>query len=222
MAFRKKIEDDVNKNGGEYRANLTKDVTHLIAKEPSGAKYKYAMDWKIKIVAVEWLDQTLERGMILDENLYSLLLVPTERGRNAWIKRVASTSSLGKRSLDGDAASSGPRKLRRTASTRLASQKIGFWDTIVNSEIKTEGPIYDQWSEKRREASVKPQATSSSNTKSAATFEGPPDSLPSPAEIGAAVAPPPVRPAVNTAPRRGIFAGMRLMLDGFSEKKVGV
>ncbi|KAL8873318.1 MAG: hypothetical protein Q9174_001194 [Haloplaca sp. 1 TL-2023] len=219
MAFRKKIEEDVNKNGGEYRANLTKDVTHLIAKEPSGAKYTYATDWKIKIVAVEWLDQTLERGMILDENLYSLLLAPTERGRNAWNRRVSSTSSLGKRSFDGDTTSSGPRKLRRTASTRLASQNNGFWDTIVNNEIKNEPPTYDQSSKQRQAAKGGSESTSSSKSEHAAILKEQPDPLPFPAKIGAVALPTPIRPITDVAPRRGIFAGKKLVLDGFNEKK---
>ena len=83
VIYRKELEDLINGNGGDYRGNLTKDITHLIAKEPSGAKYNFAAQWGIKTVSVEWLEQSLERGMILEESLYHLLLPLSERGRNA-------------------------------------------------------------------------------------------------------------------------------------------
>lgn len=222
MAYRKKLEDIVNDNGGEYRANLTKDVTHLIAKDPSGAKYKFAMDWKIKIVAVEWLEQSLERGMILNENLYSLFLPPSERGHNAWIRRAVSSSSLGKRSLGGNAASNGPRKLRRTASTKLGSQNFGLWTNIVNGEIKTEGPKHNQWSEQLVPHNPEAQAASFATTKSTATSDS--SVLPSrPSTLTDATAGSPfAEPRADILERTGIFAGKRLLLHGFNDKKVRI
>ncbi|KAL8946348.1 MAG: hypothetical protein Q9222_007244, partial [Ikaeria aurantiellina] len=155
LAYRKKIEDDVNNNGGEYRANLTKDVTHLIAKEATGAKYKYAVDWNIKIVGPEWLDQSLERGMVLEENLYNLVIPPSERGRDAWIRRTISSSSLNKRSFEEDAALNGPRKLRRIASAKLSSQNNGLWTDIVTGNIQVQGLNQDQCT---ATTSVQPQS----------------------------------------------------------------
>ena len=66
--YRKELEDLINDNGGDYQGNLTRDVTDLIAKEPSGAKYNYACQWGIKPVSGEWVEQSLERGMILEES----------------------------------------------------------------------------------------------------------------------------------------------------------
>ncbi|KAL9000286.1 MAG: hypothetical protein Q9169_001003 [Polycauliona sp. 2 TL-2023] len=217
MDYRKKLEDLVNVNGGEYRANLTKDVTHLIAKEASGAKYKYAIDWNIKIVAVEWLAQTLERGMILDEKLYSLFTPPAERGRDAWIRRTVSASSLGKRMFDGDIAASGPRKLRRVASTKLSNQNVGLWTDIVSADVQAEKPKRDQWSEQpaRRESSL--QGTSSTTATSEGMWsDGPPRS--SATTVKTPVPPPVAKPL----PKMGIFAGKKLCLHGFGEKKTAV
>ncbi|KAL8843231.1 MAG: hypothetical protein Q9176_002184 [Flavoplaca citrina] len=217
MAFRKKLEDLVNANGGEYRANLTKDVTHLIAKEASGAKYKYATDWNIKIVAVEWLAQSLERGMILDEKLYSLFTPPAERGRDAWIRRSISASSLGKRVSDGDAVLSGPRKLRRVASTKLSSQNVGLWTDIVNGDVQTDKPNHDQWSEQLVLGEASMQGTSSTNARAAGT------SSDGPSRSSATTVKTPIPPQVVDRPlRTGIFAGKKLYLHGFNEKKTAV
>ncbi|KAL9587450.1 MAG: hypothetical protein Q9212_000266 [Teloschistes hypoglaucus] len=223
MLYRKKLEDDVNNNGGEYRANLTKDVTHLIARDPSGSKYKYAVEWNIKIIAVEWLEQSLERGMILDEGLYSLFLPPGERGRNAWIRRAVSTSSLGKRAIDGDAATSGPRKLRRTASTRLSSQSCGLWTDIVNGKPRDPEVKREEWSEQSLPHGTSFQAASSAATKSTGTYTGSSalrqGLFPSTSDTSI----PPLDPSNSTLDlKNALFTGKRLHLHGFDEKKISV
>lgn len=144
MAYRKELEDLIINNGGQYRGNLTKEVTHLIAKVPFGPKYTYAGEWGIKTVAVEWLEQSIERGMILEENLFHLLLPASERGRNAWIRKTGSISPLGKRARDD----SGPihsRKLRRTASAKLNSQTHGLWTDIVAAGAEIQAVKSNEW-----------------------------------------------------------------------------
>ena len=145
MVYRKWLEDSIVENGGQYQGNLTKDCTHLIAKVPSGAKYTHAGNWGIKIVAVEWLEQSLERGMTLDETCYNLAIPASERGKNAWARRTVSTTSLGKRSREDDVGPQNTRKLRRTASARLSSQNFGLWTDIVGIETKQEGIKVDHW-----------------------------------------------------------------------------
>ncbi|KAI4185621.1 MAG: hypothetical protein LQ346_005858 [Caloplaca aetnensis] len=220
MDYRKKLEDDVTNNGGEYRGNLTKDVTHLIAKETSGAKYKYAIDWKIRIVGVEWLEQSLERGLILDEQLYNLSLPPAERGRNAWIRRAVSTSSLGKRSLDEDAAVGGPRKLRRVASARLNSQNVGLWTDIVKNKVKSEEREHDQWSEQLGAQNPALQEGSSMTTKSVATLtKSSGSNTESFATTGSSAASSLATSYAGSLQKGGVFAGRRICLHGFNEKK---
>lgn len=151
VAYRKLLEDLVNKNGGEYRGNLTKDVTHLIARVPSGTKHTYACEWGIKIVSAGWLMQSVERGMILEENLYNLLLPESERGQNAWVRKTVSSVSLGKRARDDDAAPAYSRKLRRTASAKLSSQNDYLWSDIVNKGMEAESIKGEQWDGLRKD-----------------------------------------------------------------------
>ncbi|KAL8944688.1 MAG: hypothetical protein Q9216_000256 [Gyalolechia sp. 2 TL-2023] len=219
-AYRKQLEDDINSHGGEYRGNLTKDVTHLIAKDPSGTKYRFAIQWGVKIVAVEWLAQSLERGMILDESLYNLSLPPTERGRNAWIRRVVSTSSLGKRSVEGDSALNVPRKLRRIASAKLNSQNVGLWTDIVSGDFKAEKLEQDLWSKQTDAHKSKTVDGSSVTIKSEATST---NHLNSDSESPAVTLNPPLPsfpdPTASSLLKTGIFAGKRFCLHGFNEKK---
>ncbi|KAL8709997.1 MAG: hypothetical protein Q9220_005268 [cf. Caloplaca sp. 1 TL-2023] len=217
LSYRKKIEDDVNNNGGEYRANLTKDVTHLIAKEASGAKHKYAVDWNIKIVGAEWLDQSLERGMILDETLYNLVIPPSERGRDAWIRRTVSSSSLNKRSFEENTALNGPRKLRRIASAKLSSQTNGLWTDIVTGKMHAEESDQDQWSEQH--ITVKP-AVSPSAVRSMGTST---EARPLFSTTTNSTVAKSLQSGSTPEPRRtGIFAGKRLFLHGFNGKKTSI
>ena len=221
VAFRKALEDHVCNNGGDYRGNLTKDVTHLIAKEPTGNKYKYAREWNIKIIAVEWLFQSLERGMILDESLYSLLIPSAERGRNAWIRQVSPpTSNIGKRPLDGDAASTRFRKLRRTASAKLSSQNVGLWTDIVNGESKISEQKHDEWAEHP----VPVRSSFGGGQLKSTLSEISNDAL----RISSDTALQQIKtemPRVDCATigmpaKQGIFSGRKLCVHGFNEKKV--
>ena len=147
MIVRKKLEGAVKSNGAEYKGDLTKEVTHLIAHKPTGNKYNFAKAWGIRVVSIEWLQQSLERGMILDENLYDPQLDPVERGRDAWVRRVVSTSSLTKRPRDEEIAPAPTRKLRRTASARLSIDNDGIWSDIAGGVPNITGPREDEWNE---------------------------------------------------------------------------
>lgn len=48
--------------GAEYSESLSHRNTHLICLEESGAKYLKALEWKIKVVNVNWLIKVAERG----------------------------------------------------------------------------------------------------------------------------------------------------------------
>ncbi|RDL39505.1 uncharacterized protein BP5553_03845 [Venustampulla echinocandica] len=130
---RLEIAEHVKANGAVYEGDLTKQITHLISFRTEGAKYKAARAWGIRVVSIEWLRDSLERGMILDEKLYNPVLPAEERGRGAWDKTKPKRTSLGKRLReDAVAGLEGPkRKLRRTASTKLNSQSEQIWGDIV-------------------------------------------------------------------------------------------
>ena len=216
--YRKKLEDSIIDNGGEYRGNLTKDITHLVAKVPSGAKYNYAGQWGIRTVTVEWLEQSIERGMILDETLYHLSIPPEARGRNAWIRRSTSTTSIGKRTRGDEIGPQNARKLRRTASARLSSQNDGLWTELVGAPIKDEGSRTGAWDELSNEAlgnGIGPSEAKSEISEIAPTTNNALQTLKrssSEANLGTFLCKP--------LQREGIFYEKMFLLDGFNEEKV--
>lgn len=217
--FRKRLEDVINGNGGQYRGNLTKEVTHLIASTPLGDKYEHAGLWGIKTVSLEWLEHSLERGMILDENLYHPLLPASDRGRNAWIKKAISMSSLGKRAREGDVAQNQSRKLRRTASAKLSSQNDGLWTDIVGGGFGPEESRESAWGaqEYTSEADFKAPAAPRTRCGSAGALQHVRRTT---AQIDG-VDDAGFAPVVGEiAPNRGLFWGKRFYLHGFNTKKV--
>ncbi|KAI1134825.1 hypothetical protein F5Y05DRAFT_191829 [Hypoxylon sp. FL0543] len=137
------IEDKVKANGGIYVGDLSRRATHLIVNKPEGKKYAAARKWGIRTVSIEWLYDSIERGMILHEECYDPTLPAEERGKGAWIRRdLKRGASLGKRSRDGSAAvpsvDDGRRKLRKTASMKLTSQRDVLWDDILVKQSSTD------------------------------------------------------------------------------------
>ena len=132
-AERNAIADQIKANGGIYEGDLTKSITHLISFRTEGAKYRAARSWGLKVVSIEWLQDTLERGMILNEETYDPLLPPAERGVGAWDRTKPRNISLGKRQReDAMVAEGGKRKLRRSASSKFTTQSSQIWGDIVS------------------------------------------------------------------------------------------
>ncbi len=137
VKFRAQLQAAIAANGGEYRGDLTRIVTHLIANEPQGKKYEYALQWEVKVVSLKWLKDSLERGMILDETLYRPTMSVSEQGRGAWNREAKAQTHLGKRTRDKRPVQEPPRKLRRTASAKLGSQTDTMWGDIVGGGFET-------------------------------------------------------------------------------------
>lgn len=128
---RSELQKRITSSGGDYSGELNKKCTHLIVARPEGQKYLAARKWNLKVVSVEWLNQSVERGMILDEQCFDPLLPPEERGKGA---RDDPEVAVGKRQrlLDSFAEPDGPRrKLRKTASMKLSSQRETVWGDIL-------------------------------------------------------------------------------------------
>lgn len=139
------LQQAVNDNGGLYQGDLTKEVTHLVAAEAKGKKYEYAGMWHIKRVSIEWIRDSLKRGMALDETCYSLDKPLEDRGIGAITGQAVSTTHLGKRQradeLLQEQTDAGRRKLRRTASSKLNSQGGDFWaDMGSDNKLPTPKP----------------------------------------------------------------------------------
>ena len=210
----------ITENGGEHFGDLNKSVTHLIAMKPTGQKYKYAQVWGLKVVSMEWLDDSIERGMTLEESLYSPHLAEEERGKGSWVRRTASGTSLGKRAREDSEtvdAALGRRKLRRTASAKLTSQNNDIWKDIVGGGgFATTAPQVGQWEEEKPlvvksfDALDRPVSVTTLSEMSNKENERP-------SRVPSA----PVHQAqVNK--KHGLFRGKKVYLYGFDERKTSI
>ena len=193
-------------NGGEYRGDLTKEVTHLVVHSANGEKYRYAKQWGVQTVTIEWLEQSLERGMTLNELLYDPLMDPSERGQDAWVRGVTQTSTLGKRQREKEAA--GPaRKLRRSLSAKFQGQEDGIWKDIVSRKAEPDGSKESKWDERVEEDKSPARITPKVNSQGQQSPLLPPEPQDQPS-------------TKNPTKRRGLFYGRRFYLHGFDLKKV--
>jgi DNA replication regulator DPB11 len=216
---RRHIQEMVDQNGAEYHGDLTKTVTHLIAATPSGKKYEHALNWRMKIVSLEWLQQSLERGMVLDEALFNPTTPVEQRGQGAWDRREFPSPAPGKRSRDAEpsqALNPFRRKLRRSASTKMGSQSEALWAGITAVTSEKQHDENDDWTE----AILDKQDTPREHTPN----QGP---LSPVREMSAAVdvaqdphqPPGPSLPVKNNiAP--GVFEGRIVFPYGFDDEKV--
>ncbi|KAF8852303.1 BRCT domain-containing protein [Acephala macrosclerotiorum] len=199
---RAEIADQVKANGAIYEGDLTKQITHLISFRTEGAKYRAARSWGLRIVSVEWLRDSIERGMILDEKLYDLALPIDERGKGAWDKTKPKRTSLGKRSREGSTAEEGgKRKLRRTASTKLTSQSEGLWGDIVGG------------------GSMVAQVSRSGAWDNAEDAASPQNQEPKAKAPIAPANPSSMKSTIENLPVRGMFSGCRFYVHGFNAKQ---
>jgi DNA replication regulator DPB11 len=129
VTLRNYIQETAVTNGADFKKDLTKSVTHLIAREANGQKYKFATQWNIKVVSIKWFDESLERGMILDESLYQPLVPFEKQGIGAWSRCISPAPA--KQKGPESVSDLRPRKLRRIASAKLGGQNEGIWNDIV-------------------------------------------------------------------------------------------
>ncbi|KAF2743589.1 hypothetical protein M011DRAFT_451157 [Sporormia fimetaria CBS 119925] len=147
---RRSIQERVVHNGAEYHGDLTKTVTHLIAAVPTGKKYEHALSWGMHVVCLEWLEQSIERGMSLDEACYNPTMPAEERGKDAWIRRQAFSPGLRKRAREAEQSevlNPLKRKLRRSASSKFGSQSQSLWTDITAGGLDTETAGHEDWTE---------------------------------------------------------------------------
>lgn len=125
-------------NGAEFSSDLSKDMTHLVARVAAGEKYKFAIRWNVTVVSEKWFHDCIERGMILEESLYHPLLPPEQQGIGAWNRSLPKAKG---KAVGADGQSNPrPRKLRRIASTKLGDQNESIWGDIVGSGFDNSQP----------------------------------------------------------------------------------
>ena len=101
-------------------------------------------------MSIEWFEQSLERGMVLDELLFNPTAPAEERGRGAWNHRLATSPLLGKRTRESDQHQPMHpfrRKLRRSASTKMGGQSEALWAGITAASFEREERTEDGWAE---------------------------------------------------------------------------
>ena len=191
---RDEIAEKIAAHGGKHTDDLTRRCTHLVVSRPEGKKFTAAKSWNVRTVTLDWLNQSAERGMILEEDKFDPLLSAEEQGVGAWIKKDPRRQSLGKRSRSAVTAGGeeGTRKLRKTASMKLSSQRNNLWGDILGRSDSRE---YSFAQEHETEAPVKQEKQTE-----------------------------PVRavPAAPAAAPSGIFSNCIFYIYGFNEKRTSV
>ncbi|PWY94150.1 subunit of DNA polymerase II [Aspergillus sclerotioniger CBS 115572] len=153
MFLRNHIQDTVTAHGAEFRKDLTKTITHLIARNTEGEKYKFATQWGIKIVTLKWYSDSLERGMVLEETLYHPLLPEEQQGAGAWNRLLPTPKP--KVPENENPSNPRPRKLRRIASAKLGDQNEGIWGDIVGTGFDSSEPKRPRESQQRSQSLIK-------------------------------------------------------------------
>ena len=162
IVLRNEIAHTAESHGATYHGDLTKDVSHLIAQKPEGAKYKAAKSWDLQVVSLKWFEDSIVRGMALDEKLYDPMMPAEEQGIGAFKQLPNQRTSLGKRKSDGESQDAAKKKLRRTASTRLESQSQDMWQDISAHSTASRHLEADQWND---EEDVSPTHVSETTRK---------------------------------------------------------
>ncbi|KAF2264726.1 hypothetical protein CC78DRAFT_543774 [Lojkania enalia] len=219
---RKFIQESVTQNGAEYHGDLTKTVTHLIAATPSGKKYEHAVNWRLKIVSWEWFQQSLERGMVLDENYFHPTMAVEKRGRGAWDRPQRMSPVLGKRAREAEQGHSiNPlkRKLRRSASSKMGSQSEALWTGITSAGFKNSRDPNDEWTDEGVANQSLPRENSATTTSSNVAMLQQDDhgaELENPASDVR-------RPFAATSNQSdGIFGGCIVLVYGFDNEKTEI
>jgi DNA replication regulator DPB11 len=172
----------------------------------------------MKIVSLEWFEQSLERGMVLDETLYNPTIPVEERGQGAWERRQYPSPGLGKRARGTEqshALNPFRRKLRRSASSKMGSQSEALWAGITAHSLERQQEEADDWTE-----SVSKQHTSREHTPTTRLGDqvAPEDDAP-PVDPAYHPRQPPLVP-LNGNTTDGIFRGRIVFPHGFDTDKV--
>lgn len=210
MSFREHMEKTAVAHGAEFKKDLTKSVTHLVVKNTNGEKYKYAMQWNIILVTLKWFNDSIKRGMVLEEALYHPTLPSEKQGVGAWNRSAPAVKD--KVQEHDSLLNPRPRKLRRIASDKLGGQNEGIWNDIVGSgNSEPRGSRTSQQRDDFIKTSRPPLVIQ--ETKSFASETTFPD-----------VQKPPAQSTVQTAAGHadGFLHGCYFFIYGFSAKQVNV
>lgn len=206
---RAQIEATVGAKGGLYSGDMTRATTHLIVadvKAPS-AKYTHAKQWNILTVSYKWFEDSITRGMALDESLYAPELPLEQQGIGAFRPPMENPRSvLGKRGRGDVAANTrsgdagGRRKLRKATSMRLEGHSQDLWQGISAHEIQVETTELNAWEDESQTLRTDRRPEPRQDAQSSTTVTNP--SHPA--------------PAADT----GLFGGYYLLMHGFDARRM--
>lgn len=184
-------------------------MTHLVALSPEGQKYKFATQWNIKVVSAKWFNDSIERGMVLEETLYHPLLSEEQQGVGAWNKTIPPPKEKPKSSEN--TTNPRPRKLRRIASAKLGDQNEGIWGDIVGTGFDNSDTKAPKSNGQSPANPLPPKAVSviqeAKSFASDTTFAEAPESYRQPSE------------SIPNDPN-GFLHGCYFFIHGFSQKQV--
>lgn len=172
----------------------------------------------MKIVTLEWFEQSLERGMVLDESLYSPTLPAEERGKEAWIRLQHPSPAPGKRSRAAEQLqplNPNRRKLRRAASTKLGIQGDALWAEITTQTPDLGKNEEDDWREDNLFKHITPHQDSPTTFQDDDAVERVEPHNANAATPAAAAPKPP-----ELVQGQGIFQGRLVVTHGFTPDKV--
>lgn len=202
---RDQIAEMIMQNGGRYTGDLTRRCSHLIVSKPEGKKFTAAKSWGVHTVTLDWLQQTVARGMILEETKFDPLLPPEEQGVGAWVKKDPKRSALGKRArsavLNGG-PDEGVRKLRKTASMKLSSQRNDLWGDILGRSASREYSFAHE---------NPPGAPAPGPAPAAASAEAP-----------VPISEVPTQPGYSLQEDQGVFANCIFVVHGFPQQRATI
>ncbi|KAI5296261.1 hypothetical protein KEM52_004816 [Ascosphaera acerosa] len=243
VTFRQELETRLTQNGATFQRDLTRDVTHLIAKAPTGKKYEYAGLWGVKVVTLKWVEDSLARGMFLDERRYHPSLPEEKQGEGAWVRslslpplqppsEVAQGAGVTDKHSDSAAAAAAAkrptsvvlpqraRKIRRVASMKLGSQTDDLWGAIMAPDEREDEEAEDvnAWTEVEGGGEA-PMVTTAAETAAS----GPADAHVSKGG-GAAADAMRVTGKKEPAPQdsHGFWHGCRFFIYGFTTRETGI
>jgi len=215
VALRNHLEDTATAHGAEFRKDLTKSVTHLVSRNTEGQKYKFATQWNIKVVTMKWFNDSIERGMVLEETLYHPLLPAEQQGAGAWNRSIPTVRENTSSAETG--SNPRPRKLRRMASAKLEHQNENIWGDIVGTGFEGSDPKKSKTSQQSNGGSApakdRPVLQEAKSFASATTFADTTEAQPAPRKQAP-------EPAANS--HKGFLHGCYFFIFGFSSKQVRI
>ncbi|KAF8539267.1 BRCT domain-containing protein [Trichophaea hybrida] len=196
VADRKRIEEICYQEKASYHPDLTRDVTHLIAAAPTGKKYEFARNHNIVVVTSEWLTDSIERGMALDEQFYDPMLPPEKIGVGA--KPLKTTVQAEVVELRGK------RKIRKSTQDKLGGQSQSLWDDIVGQASNAKPAKRDEWEESLNIGKGAAEGSDRSDSRRSST------ALRQTSGVG-----------IANAIKGGMFASVCFWMWGFEDTQIG-